>query len=380
MSGQHTSAAGPLPRRSIPLGGKARSAKGAHPGAAGPLPRRSIPLGGKARSAKGGQHSSVRRAPGFPLLRALALALAGCSEAPPGGYGGYVEGEFVRIGSPLAGTLARLNVRRGDTVAAGAPLFVLESEQERAVRAEAEARFVRAQSVLANLEKGRRPAEVDTVRAQLAQAQATAQASEADLARSRKLVAERFLPPQQLDNATARRDSDRARVAELAAQVKVANLPARSDEIAAARAEVKAASEALAQAQWRLDQKAQSAPTAALVADTLYEPGEYVIAGAPVVSLLPPGNVKVRFYVPETIVASVRPGVAATVRCDGCDAPIEVRVDFVAPQAEFTPPVIYSRENRAKLVFLVEARPALPNAQLRPGLPVEVSLKPASAK
>jgi HlyD family secretion protein len=309
------------------------------------------------------------------LLPVFPLALVGCNDAPPPGYGGYVEGEYLRIGAPLAGTLARLDVRRGDTVAARASLFVLESEQERAARAEAEARVARAQAALANLEKGRRPVEVEAVRAQLAQAQAAAKASESDLERTRKLVADKFLPPQQLDNALARRDGDRARVAELTAKVTVANLPARSDEIAAARAEAKAANDALAQAQWRLDQKAQAAPTSALVADTLYEPGEYVAAGAPVVSLLPPGNVKVRFYVPETIVATVRRGAIATVRCDGCEAPIDVRIDFVAPQAEFTPPVIYSRENRAKLVFLVEARPVQPNARLTPGLPVEVTLQ-----
>jgi HlyD family secretion protein len=311
------------------------------------------------------------------LLPAFPLTLVGCNNAPPPGYGGYVEGEFLRIGAPLGGTLARLDVRRGDTVAAHAPLFVLESEQERAARAEAEARVARAQAALANLEKGRRPVEIEAVRAQLAQAQAAAKASEAELQRTRKLVADKFLPPQQLDNALARRDTDRARVAELTAQVSVANLPARSDEIAAARAEVKASSDALAQAQWRLDQRAQAAPTAALVADTLYEPGEYVAAGAPVVSLLPPGNVKVRFYVPESIVATVQRGAIATVRCDGCEAPIDARIDFVAPQAEFTPPVIYSRENRAKLVFLVEARPVQPNAQLKPGLPVEVTLQSA---
>ena len=314
------------------------------------------------------------------LVLVLPLAFAGCNKAPTPGYGGYVEGEYVRIGAPLAGTLARLDVRRGDTVAARAPLFVLESEQERAARAEAEARVAGAQAALANLEKGRRPAEVEAVRAQLAQARANAKASESDLARTRKLVAERFLPPQQLDSAVARRDGDSARVAELSAQVNVANLPARSDEIAAAKAEVRAASDALAQAQWRLDQKAQAAPVDALVADTLYRPGEYVVAGAPIVSLLPAGNVKVRFYVPESIVATVQPGATATVHCDGCAAPIDVRIDFVAPQAEFTPPVIYSRENRAKLVFLVEARPAQPNVQLRPGLPVEVTLKAGSTR
>lgn len=304
----------------------------------------------------------------------LVAVLAGCNDAPPSGYAGYVEGDYVRVASPLPGTLARLDVRRGDLVAKGAPLFVLESEQERSARSEAEARVAQVEAALANLTKGRRPAEVEAVRAQLAQANAALKASEADLARARKLVADRFLPPQQLDSALARRDGDRARVTELLAQVNVANLPARSDEIAAARAEAKAARDALAQAQWRVDQKAQAAPAGGLVADTFYRPGEYVAAGTPVVSLLPPGNVKVRFYVPETIVASVRPGGAASVRCDGCGEPIPVRIDFIASQAEYTPPVIYSRENRAKLVFMVEARPLQPLDALRPGLPVEVSL------
>jgi len=111
----------------------------------------------------------------------------------------------------------------------------------------------------------------------------------------------------------------------------------------------------------------------------LYRPGEWVAAGSPVVSLLPPGNVKIRFYVPEPALATLRRGAAVSVRCDGCSAPIAARVAFIAPQAEYTPPVIYSRENRSKLVFLVEARPDVPNAALHPGLPVEVSLEGGSA-
>jgi HlyD family secretion protein len=158
--------------------------------------------------------------------------------------------------------------------------------------------------------------------------------------------------------------------------MQVTQLPARSDEINAARAEQKAAEQALAQAQWRVDQKTQTAPAAGLVVDTLYRPGEWVPAGAPVVSLLPPGNLKIRFYVPEPVVASLRIGAPITVQCDGCADPIAARITFIAPQAEYTPPVIYSRENRAKLVFLVEARPddGAPNAALKAGLPVEVAL------
>ena len=304
----------------------------------------------------------------------VAAALCACGSEPPPGYPGYVEGEYVRVAAPLGGSLARLSVQRGNEVAVNAPLFALESEQERAARAEAEARVSRAEATLADLEKARRPPEIEAVRAQLAQAVAALRESEATLTRAQKLVADKFLPPQQYDQALAARDRDRARVRELEAQVDVARLPARQDAIRAAEAEVKAARDALAQAQWRLDQKTQTAPAAGLVADTLYRPGEWVAAGAPVVSLLPPGNVKIRFFVPEPALATLRTGQAVSARCDGCAAAIAARISFIAPQAEYTPPVIYSRENREKLVYLVEARPEPANPALHPGLPVEVSL------
>jgi HlyD family secretion protein len=310
----------------------------------------------------------------------VALMLAACGNSPPPGYPGYVEADYVRVAAPLSGSLARLSVNRGDQVAANAPLFVLESAQETAARAEAESRMRQAEATLADLEKARRPPEIAAVRAQLAQAEAAIKQSENDLTRTQKLVADKFLPVQQLDQATAKRDSDRARIAELRAQLELANMPARSDAIAAARAEAKAANDALAQAQWRLDQKTQTAPVAGVVYDTLYRPGEWVAAGSPIVSLLPPGNVKIRFYVPEPALATLRRGAAVSVRCDGCSAPVPARIAFIAPQAEYTPPVIYSRENRSKLVFLVEARPDEPNPSLHPGLPVEVTVEGASAK
>jgi HlyD family secretion protein len=307
-----------------------------------------------------------------------ALSLSGCGDAPSAGFPGYVEAEFVRVAAPLGGSLASLSVKRGDRVAVDAPLFVLESAQEAAACAEAWSRARQAAATLADLEKAKRPPEIAAVRAQLAQAQAAAKQSEADLVRTQKLVADKFFSPQQLDQAVAKRDGDRARVHELEAQVAVANLPARSDAIAAAQADAKAANDALAQAQWRLDQKTQTAPVAGLVNDTLYRPGEWVAAGAPVVSLLPPSNVKIRFYVPEPMLATLRQGAAVVARCDGCGNPVPARISFIAPQAEYTPPVIYSRENRAKLVFLVEARPDTPNPALHPGLPVEVSLSAAA--
>jgi HlyD family secretion protein len=134
----------------------------------------------------------------------------------------------------------------------------------------------------------------------------------------------------------------------------------------------------VAQSAWRLAQRAVAAPASGLVHDTYYVVGDLVPAGSPVASVLPPGNVKVRFYVAETALGRLKPGQTLTVACDGCAAPIAATIVFISHRAEFTPPVLYSKENRAKLVYLVEAKPALTDAaKLHPGQPVDVTL-PAS--
>lgn len=307
------------------------------------------------------------------LALAAALVLAACAQPETGALQGYVEGEYVRVAAPFAGTLVQLDARRGDTLEAGAPLFRLEAEGEQGARLEAEERARRAQAQADDARKGARASEIAAVGAQLAQARIVAGNSERGLRRARDLVARGFVSRQAEDDALTQRERDRARVAELEAQLATVRSGRRPDEIRAAEAEAAAANAALAQADWRLRQKSVAAPAAATVVDTLFVPGEWVPAGAPVVSLLPPGNVKVRFFVPEERLAAVRPGQPVSIRCDGCGAPIEARVSFVSPQAEFSPPVIYSRENRARLVYLVEARAE--GSPLKPGQPVDVALR-----
>jgi len=304
-----------------------------------------------------------------------AFALAACEQPVAPGWQGYVEGEYVRVASPMAGTLQELKAERGETVAKGAPLFVLESDSETAARREAEQRVQQADARLANLEKGRRPDEIAAIQAQQAQAAAVLDLSRANLARQETLVDAGFVSHAVLDEARAAVARDRSRGAELAAQLRVARLAARADEIAAARAEARAARAALAQASWRQEQKTVPAPVAGTVQDRLYLPGEFVPAGNPVVVLLPPANLKLRFFVGEPELAKVRPGQAVRAYCDGCGAEIPATIRFVSTQAEFTPPVIYSRENRAKLVYLVEAGVAAQDAaRLHVGQPVEVRL------
>ena len=152
-------------------------------------------------------------------------------------------------------------------------------------------------------------------------------------------------------------------------------MPARTDEIRAAEADARAAREVLAQSEWRLAQRAVAAPAAGLVHDTYFVVGDWVPAGSPVASLLPPANVKVRFYVAETALGRLKLGQAVNVACDGCAAMQPATIAFIADRAEYTPPVLYSKENRAKLVYLVEAKPAPADAaKLHPGQPVDVTL------
>jgi HlyD family secretion protein len=312
------------------------------------------------------------------VLWAVVVSLAACTPEPRDVYQGYAEGEYVRVASAFAGSLELLSVQRGAQVETGGSLFALESGNEAASRREAEARLRNAEAQLANLLKGRRPTEIESARAQREQAQASLKLSAAQLKRSEELAARNFVSRAQVDEARSAYERDRARVEQLQAELATAGLAAREDEIGAARALVTAARETLAQADWRLQQKSANAPVAGLVADTLFVKGEWVPAGAPVVSILPPQNIKVRFFVPETQLGALRAGQSVTLTCDGCAAPVAASISFISPQAEYTPPVIYSKENRAKLVFLIEARPTPQDAvKLHPGQPVEVRLAAA---
>jgi HlyD family secretion protein len=308
---------------------------------------------------------------------ALACALAACAPEPTDRVQGYVEGELVYVAAPLAGALETLSVRRGAEVGAGDPLFALDEDPERARRDEARHELERARSLLADAEKGARPSEITAIEAQLELARAALEFSEATFERRQDLEANEVVTLQELDLARSERDQDKDRVAQLEAELETARLGARPDEIEAAAAEVKALEAALARAEWDLAQKSQRAPKSGLVFDTLYRAGEWVEAGKPVVALLPPENIRVRAYVPEERIGSLRIGQTARVLVDGVAEPSAGTLSFLSPRAEYTPPVIYSRESRAKLVFLIEVtfEPAVA-ARLHPGQPVDVELGP----
>jgi HlyD family secretion protein len=260
------------------------------------------------------------------LIFALAPALlAGCSKNSTGRFQGYLEGEYVYVASPMAGALTNLAVARGDSVTNGQLLFELEHGSEAAALDQAEKNLVQARASLA--------------------------LSESEFARREKLRADHgVVSAEELDQARAQRDADAAQVASQQA--------------------------AFDKAKWAIDQKQQFAPTNAAVQDTLYRQGEFVAAGNPVVELLPPTNLKVRFFVPQAQLPKIKTGTTVSVHLDGAAKDYAATVNYISTQAEYTPPVIYSRETRAELVFMIEAKfsPA-DAADLHPGQPVDVELK-----
>lgn len=306
--------------------------------------------------------------------------LISCTPNALPGWAGYVEGDYVYIAAPLAGTLIGLPVKHGQKIAAGDNLFTLESVSEHAAHQEARARLDAARAQAENLRKGLRKDEIAVIEAKHAQAKSQASLAVREYRRQVELVDKGFTSAAKLDEMRMQLVLARAKVSELDAAVRVASLPGRLSEQQVALAQIHAAEQALLQTDWREQQKSRQARVSGLVAQTYFRVGELVPVGRPIVSILPEGQIKVRFFVPETAVAALSVGDSVEISCDGCSQPIGAKIDFIATEAEYTPPVIYSNSQRAKLVFMIEARPVSADASaLKPGLPVEVrALEPAS--
>lgn len=267
------------------------------------------------------------------LALALAFLLIACGGSEPK-WLGYAEGENALIAAPQPGWVTSVAVTRGVQVKVGDVLFTLDDTLQRQARDSAAAQLAAAQQ-------------------QQAQSQSDLDFATKELARNQALVARHAVAQRDLDQAQNNFNSDAAK-------------------LAGAAANSNAAKAALATAEWNLSERIVRARTAGRVEDIYFRAGEYAPSGTPVVAVLPPANIYVRFFVPETELNAIKSGETVAIECDGCVKDLKARVAFIAQQAEFTPPVLYSVGNREKLVFKVEAR--APNGlPLRPGLPVTVS-------
>lgn len=309
--------------------------------------------------------------PRMMIAIAALLLLGACDKPASTGLLGYVEADYVYAAPVSGGRITDVAVKRGDTVAAGTTLFTLDAVDETAKVAQARAALEEAKAKLADLETGERPEELAIIQAQLDAAEASMTLSVPRVERRRKMVTTKIVGEEEVDEAESALLADRGHIAEYTARLAAAKLPARAQQIAAAGHAVAEAEAALASAQWALDQRTVVASADGRIEDVYFRVGEEVTAGAAVLQLLPPPNLKLRLYVPEPLLGGYKIGQKLAVACDGCAAGQTATISFIATTAEFTPPVIYSRESRAKLVYLIEARPDDTAQAWHPGQPIE---------
>jgi HlyD family secretion protein len=314
------------------------------------------------------------------LIFALVLVVGGLlywRTRPAEGvfWQGYADADYVTIGPVLQGKLTQVLVARGQIVPVGTVLFTQDAIDDQAALAQAQAAEAQAEAQLDNLRQGSKPQEIAAAVANLAAAKAAAFKAHDDLRRNQALVKAGFATRQLVaEEAADARNAD-AQVASLQAMLDLAEAPTGRDaEIAGQVQQVAALAAAAKQAQWMLDQRTGRAPASGVIADVLAQPGETLDVGAGVISLLPPQNIFIRFFVGETELANIHLGDQVKLVCDSCTPGLTGTISFIKPQAEYTPPVIYSDSQREKLVTEVEARPATAQATLfNPGMPVQVS-------
>lgn len=306
------------------------------------------------------------------FLTGLLALIPGLGPAPEPSWSGYVEVDYVYIAAPSPGTLAEVSVEEGGTVAAGDVLFRLDSRQQEALLRAAEARVEAARANAENLATGSRDAEIDVIRANLAKGEADLALARTQSERSDKLLAENLVPQAKADQDRAALKSAEAQVAQLVAQLRVAELPARDPQRLAAEATLVAAEADADKALADLADRTVTAPAGGVVERVYFAPGEMAAAGTPVVALRPADALKVKFYVAEADRAAFQLGQQVRVACDGCPEDLSATVSYFAAEPQFTPPVIYSREERQRLTFLAEATLA-DGAAIQPGQPVTVS-------
>lgn len=310
------------------------------------------------------------------VATAIVVCLSGCSKQASNVYQGYVEGKFVFVSSPQAGRLDRLSVSRGETISLNVPLFALDAEPESFAEKQARELLAADENRLTDMQTGKRPPEKEVIIAQLAEAKVQYQKALDLLKISEKQYAAGGVPQTDVINARAAVELSVAQIREAEKNLEVAGLAGREAQMKAQAHVIAADRATLAQAEWKLQQKQVASTRNGLVFDTLYHEGEWVPSGTPVVQMLPPENVEIRFFVPQSVAGGLKLGQILNVRCDGCAASVPAKITFLSAQLEYTPPVIYSNESRDKLVLMVIAKPSVDNAPLlHPGQPVEVALQ-----
>lgn len=315
----------------------------------------------------------------FATLMATAALVSGCKpQTETSQLPGYIEADLTSVASPVAGILAQLTIKEGQSVKSGEKLYLLESNREQAQLAEAQARREQAESQSRNVSKGARQDELDSLRARLRYTKAQLAQAQTQLKKTEALLKRNFISEAQVEADRTNVQLAQAQVEEARASLRAAKTGGRDDEREAARAQASAASAGVEQVRWLLQQKQVIAPVDGVVQEIFVRQGEFAQVGATVLSILQKDSLRVRFFVPNDLRSRFMPGSSFQVKVSGCEQPLTARTTRVSARPEYTNPLMFGPELRDRLSFLTEGRiDAGSQCSVPPGTPVGVILAEA---
>jgi len=289
-------------------------------------------------------------------------------------FPGYLEGEFVYSSASFGGMIKDVCVKRGDEIKEGQIIFVLDKTSKETELDFYNFALTASLSMVKDLQKGMQEPYVRAAEANIGSVIALKDWYNINYKRYGWLVSKNAQPQTEYEKYKYNLEKYSKDLEEAIANLDIANLPAREDRISAAIALSNALKEKIENAKWELSQMTQYAPQQALVFDTIYHKGEYAGAGQPVAILLPPENIKARFFVSGNVLNKLKIGQKVSVSALGKND-IPAVINYISSKVEYTPPVIYSEQNRDKLVYMIEASIKSDIAKTLPvGQPIQVSI------
>ncbi len=286
-------------------------------------------------------------------------------------FQGYVEGENLYLAAPFDGKLIKKSVSRGEPVKKDQLLFQIDPKPESMAVDQLDEAQKEAQYLTIDLEKPRRALEIQALEDQVYIIDANLTLANIRLKRYNELYQKQAVDLDHVDEARSYVKQLEATKAQAVANLDLGMMGARVDQIKAQHARLSQARLALALGRWKLSQKTVNAPTEGLIFDTYYQEGEFVPAGHPIASLLPCENIRIEFFVPARVLPKLRLNQAVEFTCEGCASVNKAVINYISPEAEYIPPLVYSRENSDKIVFRIKAKIVDP-LPFKPGQPVDI--------
>lgn len=311
------------------------------------------------------------------IITLFLVILVGCGK-PDHQYQGYVEGMNIYLASPYSGALMKTLVQRGEQVKKGQLLFVLDPNPQEFSIIEANNLLKQGEQVLSDLKKPKRQPEIDAILARIEQVNAQISLDAIRVKRNNTLFSKHYVDKDSLDASVEHLNEAKAVLAEYKANLTLANMGARPNQIMAQLASVRSLIAKLQTAKWQESEKNIIAPEDGVIFDTYYSRGEFVGEERPIASLLTQENTRIEFFVPLRDLADLHVGKEILFTYEGTTNKNKAMINYISPEAEYMPPLIYSRENSDKIVFRIKAH--VPHKdRLIPGEPVIVFIEPDHA-